>query len=64
MKQVGYFSIIVKTISKKNLENPWISYVILKRMSIRDKLYKFSVRKMITRKINTDIFSKLNKKNS
>lgn len=56
-----YFPITSKTISTKDLEKPWINNVILKRMSIRDKLYKLSVNGYIPRKTYTDFRNKLTK---
>ena len=56
-----YFPITSKTLSTKDLEKPWINDVIKKRMSIRDKLHKLSVKNYVPRKTYTDFRNKLTK---
>ena len=56
-----YFPITSKTISKKDLEKPWINNVLIKRMSIRDKLFKLSENDYIPRKTYTDFRNILTK---
>ena len=54
------FPIQNKTITKKDLEKPWINETFLTRMKIRDSLYKASTKKYIPRKIYTDFRNVLN----
>ena len=55
------FPVSTKTISKKDAEKPWITDIIKKRISIRDKLFKLSEKNFIPRKIFNDFRNKLNK---
>ena len=55
------FPITVKNIKQKDLDKPWVNEIFLRRMDIRDKLYKASVKKIIPRKIYNDFRNLLNK---
>ena len=55
------FNIVTKDLDKKDIEKPWINESLLKRMKIRDKLYKLSVKNYVPRKVYTDFRNILNK---
>ena len=55
------FNIITKDLDKKYIEKPWINETLLKRMKMRDKLYKLSLKNYVPRKVYTDFRNILNK---
>ena len=55
------FNIITKNLDKKDIDKPWINDFLLKRMKIRDKLYKLSLKNHVPRKVYTDFRNSLNK---
>ena len=55
------FTIITKDLTKKDIEKPWINETLLKRMKIRDKLYKLSEKNYVSKKVYKDYRNILNK---